>query len=87
MEIELNTSRIPPLPQASTVQRTREVPPPRDDAQFKGTEALTQAMAKLPETRPEVVHQAKQLVGSVKYPPEQTLSRIANLLAMHLGKD
>jgi hypothetical protein len=86
MEIELNTSHLERVPPSPPSPRAREAASPGDDAQFPGTEALSQAMAQIPDSRPETVHRARQLVGSVKYPPEQTIDRISNLLAIHLAE-
>jgi hypothetical protein len=84
MEIELNASHLERVPPRSPVPRGREGAPASDKAQFSGTEALSQAMAGLPDTRPDVVQHAKQIVGSVKYPPGETIDRISNLLAIHI---
>jgi hypothetical protein len=86
MEIELNTSRIPSVPLAPIVPRAPANVPARDESRFKGAEALTQALAQLPERRPELIQRAKEVVGSVKYPPDETLNGIATLLAMHLSR-
>ena len=86
MEIELNTSRLSPVPPPQLTPRVRAAAPARDEAEFSGTEALTEALARLPDTRPEVVQKAREVVGSVKYPPDETLNRIAKLLAMQLSQ-
>jgi hypothetical protein len=86
MEIELNASRIPSVPPTPTAPRGPETVAVRDESGFRGTEALSQALAQLPDRRPEVIQQAKEVVGSVKYPPDEIINRIANLLAIHLSQ-
>ena len=86
MEIELNTSRLASVPPPSTPPRVREPAPAHDEASFSGAQALTEALARLPDTRPEVVQRSREVVGSVKYPPDETLNRIAKLLAMNLSQ-
>ena len=84
MEIELNTNRLSSVSPASPPQKAREAAPAGDEANFSGTQALAEALAHLPETRPEVIQRARELVGSAKYPPDDMLNRIARLVAMEL---
>lgn len=84
MEIELNTNRllsVPPRPAASRVQAA---PTKQDEAKFSGTEALTGALARLPDTRPGVVQKAREVAGAATYPPDATLNRLAQLFATQL---
>ncbi len=84
MNIELNLNGVSPVPQPKPAFRGRQAEPVGDKADFRGTEALTQALAQSPDTRPEAAKRARDVIGSVKYPPEETLDRIATLLATHL---
>jgi hypothetical protein len=84
MDVELNLNRVGPVSPPQAPPRTREAGEVADKTEFSGSEALTQALDQVPDARPGQVERARQLVGSVKYPPDETLSRIATLLAMHL---
>jgi hypothetical protein len=87
MAIELNANRITPVSSGQPPQQVRAAAPARDEATFSGAAALTEALAQLPDTRPEVVQRAREVVGTVMYPPSETLDRIAKLLAINiLGK-
>jgi hypothetical protein len=85
MEIELNTNRAPSVPPTPPPPRVRPAAAAEDEeAKFSGAAALADALARLPDTRSEMVHKSREVVGSVKYPPDETLNRIARLLAMQL---
>ena len=55
-----------------------------DAAAFSSSYALEQALTATPEVRSEAVERARNLIADVKYPPKETLNKIANLLAMNL---
>jgi len=52
-----------------------------DQAQFDKTQALNQALNDSPDTRASEVARAKQLVSSLKYPPDEVVRGFARLLA------
>jgi hypothetical protein len=84
MEIELNMGRIPPATPPAATEVARPAAPASDEVRFSGTAALAEALAQLPDTRPEVVQRTKEILGTVPYPPDETLSRLATLLAMKM---
>jgi hypothetical protein len=48
---------------------------------------LDQALASVPDVRPEVVERARNLVNLVQYPPAETMRKIARLLAMEIERN
>jgi len=48
---------------------------------FAKSEALEQVMAQGEDMRPHIVEHANVLAAQASYPPEETIMRIANLLA------
>lgn len=68
----------PPAPPAKVVT---------DEAVFSQSSALSDALNSLPAARVEAVERARNLVEDVHYPPQETIHRISNLLAMHLSAD
>jgi hypothetical protein len=85
MEIEFNTGGPVGKPDpGKPAARKEPTPPVREDASFQ-TDALERKLKDLPPLRPERVERAKGLLtGSGKYPPDEMLVGIANLLAMHM---
>ncbi|MBL9137224.1 MAG: hypothetical protein JNK85_15230 [Verrucomicrobiales bacterium] len=70
---------------ASTVRtEARRTKEPTEQVNFAQSAAVEQALQKTPEIRTEAVDRAKALVGSINYPPPETIRRLSNLLAMHL---
>jgi hypothetical protein len=63
------------------------VPTATDTAQFDKTDGLDRSLKNTPDSRPEAVARAQQLIGDVTYPPRETIRRLAVLLAMHLDND
>ena len=53
---------------------------------FDAAQSLERSVKDLPLVRPEEVARARALVADVKYPPDEMMSRIASLLAMHINK-
>jgi hypothetical protein len=53
-------------------------------ATFRHSEELNEALQKEKEVRAEQVERAVNLVGQVKWPPTETVRRIASLLAMNI---
>ena len=49
--------------------------------------ALDRALADTPDLRADRVERARELIRDVSYPPEETIQRIASLLATNLGKE
>jgi hypothetical protein len=67
----------------------RAVPPavaaPRDGASFTDFTHLETALKNLPDSRPEAVGRAKQLITDVEYPSPELIAKLANLLASNVG--
>lgn len=55
-----------------------------DGVSFQDSAVLESALEKLPETRAEAVERARNLIGNVHYPPEETIRKISHLLAIQL---
>ena len=51
---------------------------------FDRTQALEQSLKDTSQVRPEKVAQASALVADASYPSDETLSRMAGLLAQHI---
>jgi hypothetical protein len=58
------------------------VRPEGDQAEFVNSQTIDQALRDQPEVRPEAVAMAKGLVEDASYPPDETVRRLANLLAL-----
>lgn len=84
MEIEFNPVRPAVTGAGQPVARREAAPAVQADAPFKRAAALEDSLREIPLVRPEKVAHARSLVADVKYPPEETLDRIANLLALHI---
>lgn len=77
-----------PVGQTEMIRRNAATPrPAADAASFDRSAALNRSLAEVPDTRPEVVERAKQLIADVKYPPIEAISKIADLLAMHFDNE
>ena len=55
-----------------------------DKTDFSDTAAIRESLARLPDSRAEVVTQGRELVVQSNYPPPQTITRISNLLAVKI---
>jgi hypothetical protein len=77
------TNNLTPLPERRRVAGAN-TPTGRDEANFATTESLQAALRGAPEVRMEKVEQARALIGKSVYPPEETIAKIANLMAMHV---
>lgn len=84
MEIEFNTARPAATAASQTVARRETAPSVREGEPFERAAALEKALKEIPLVRPEKVARGRSLVADIKYPPEETLDRIANLLALHI---
>lgn len=59
--------------------------PDADSTHFDGTAALNHALADTPDVRADQVERARRLIGTVAYPPTETIQRIASLLATNFA--
>jgi len=87
MEIEFNTSRIPPAESRSPAVRKDTPPAATDAASFSTSNALKSRFENISAVRPEQVARAQALVSDASYPPDYVLDRIAVLLALHTGEN
>ena len=58
----------------------------QEQADFNQTQSLEQALNAIPTTRSEEVARAKTLVSSLRYPPDELIGEISQLLALHRRK-
>jgi hypothetical protein len=88
MEINLNTN-IDSVTRANNLTtQGREVRPTKQQVSFENSDALNQALSTTPDVRnDEVKRAAFRVLGSVPYPPEETVAKIAQLLAMKLDQN
>jgi hypothetical protein len=83
MEINTNISAggingpIPPRQPAKAKEAA-------DGVSFGNSAALDGALQNVPGSRPEEVDRARNLIGDVNYPPQETIKKISTLLAIHL---
>ena len=86
MEIKLNAQvdSLPPL--AAGKSKPRAVSEPVDQVSLDQSQALDQRLQDEPAVRADKVANAKELVSSINYPPQETIKKIANLLAMNLDR-
>ena len=87
MEINLNTNIESVTRANGFAVRGREASAAPDPVSFESSKALNQALATVPDIRDEPVRRAQQMVGTVTYPPEETVAKIAHLLALQLDRN
>jgi len=58
----------------------------QDQADFNQTQGLEHALNAIPAVRGEEVARAKTLVSSLRYPPDELIEGISQLLALHRRK-
>ncbi len=87
MEIKLNTN-IDSVTRANNfTAQGRDVRPVREQVSFESSNALNQAINDLPDVRADkIANIQNRVLGSVPYPPEETVAKIAHLLAMKLDQ-
>jgi hypothetical protein len=86
VNVGLDTGRIGWATPEGSVQGARAAGTAWEEMQLSGMAALRKAVAMLPSSRAEVVDRAKEVLCSVRYPPEATVDRIAALLGLKLGR-
>jgi anti-sigma28 factor (negative regulator of flagellin synthesis) len=84
MEIEFNTSRIPPAESSPTVSRRDTTSTDTDAVSFSTSDSLKSKLNNLSTARPEQVAKAKEKVADGQYPPDYVLNRVAVLLAINV---
>jgi hypothetical protein len=83
MEINPNRNVDPPSPVGPTF-KARIPARGSSDISFEQSANLNAALEATPDSRPDVVSRAEDLVSSASYPPPEMINRIANLLAANL---
>jgi hypothetical protein len=84
MEIDFNTNPVgKPAPAQAAAQSTPSRPV-NESAPFEAIDSLEAKLRQLSDLRPDLVERGKSLASDVKYPPDEILNGIANLLAMKL---
>ena len=87
MEINLNTNIDSVTRTNGLTTRGAEVGRINEQVSFENSRALNQALGSLSNVRGDVVKSAQsRVLGSVPYPPEETVSKIAHLLALNFGQ-
>lgn len=66
------------------VTRKETQPKATDEQDFSQTDALRGALDNLPNSRPDRIERAREMVGKVDYPPAQTIRRLSDLLAVKM---
>ena len=84
MEIEFNPGRIGKPEPGQPVARQPAARAEAADVSFPHAKALEAKLREMPLARREKVERAKGLATDVKYPPDEVLVGIANLLAMKI---
>lgn len=86
MEVDFNTGRNSVAAASPTVVRQASAAPAADNTMsIERTQSLEQSLKNTSQVRPEKVSQASALVADESYPPDETLDRVAGLLAKHLN--
>lgn len=85
MEIKFNSElkKVAAASQPSPARSRADVSPEAAPV-FEETRALEAALGETPDVRPEMVARGQALVGSVDYPPVETMQKLARLLALNL---
>lgn len=85
MEINPNRPLDQSIPVGLSAKAKQSAPATNDaEASFEQSAELNSSLQATPDSRPEVVSRAEDLVSSSAYPPREMIQRIANLLAANL---
>ena len=84
MEIDFNPGRVPDANTAQPVSRRPASTSTPADSAPAGAQTLERKLQEIPLVRPEKVEGAKLKTSDLKFPPDDLLDSIANLLASHL---
>jgi hypothetical protein len=86
MEVDFNPGRNPITGASQSIVRRPAAAPAADtNMSFERTQSLEQSLKDTSQIRPEKVAQASALVADSSYPSDETLNRMAGLLAKHLN--
>ena len=85
MEVELNPGRIANTGVNQPVKRQEPTPQPAENTMsFERIQALETNLKETAQIRPEAVARANALVSDSNYPGDESLNKIAGLLANHI---
>jgi len=84
IKLDLNAGRVAAVGASTPAARATEAPGEKSD--FREAAALERALKATPDVRPDVVEEAKRVVGEPDYPPRETLQKIATLLALQFNQ-
>lgn len=83
--MEINTSISAGVVNGAMASRRAAVLKPRSDrVTFDDSVALNSSLENVPDTRAAAVQRARDLIGDVAYPPEETIRKLSHLLAIKL---
>ena len=87
MQINFNAN-IDPVPRAGAKPaKSSESSPAPEAAAFDGARALDRSLSETPDVRADKVAAGRKLVEDTHYPPQETIKRIARLLAISIGNE
>jgi hypothetical protein len=84
MEVEFNAGLTGSNPVSQSPVRRQPAPPTDNAMSFEYTQSLEQTVKETPTVRPEVVNRAAALLSDVNYPSDETLNRVATILAQNI---
>lgn len=85
MEVEFNAALTGSSPVSQSPVRRQPATTPADSTMsFEYTQSLEQTLKESPTVRPAAVERAKALVADTNYPSDETLNRVASVLAQNI---
>lgn len=87
MQIDPNTSISHATRQVASQAPSRVSSAREGEPRFDQTSELNRALEQTPAVRPGAVARARELIGDVKYPPDEAINGIAKLLSMRIESD
>ena len=85
MEVNFNPSLSVNTGSGQLVVRQNNTQPADTTMSFERTQALEKTLQETPQVRPEAVTQASALISDANYPSDETLNKMAGLLAAKIG--
>jgi hypothetical protein len=83
--MEINTNISAGVVNGAIAPKRAAVLKPRSDrVTFDDSAALNSSLENIPDTRAAAVQRARDLIGDVTYPPEETIRKLSLLLAIKL---
>ncbi|HUA68237.1 MAG TPA: hypothetical protein VMA13_06790 [Candidatus Saccharimonadales bacterium] len=84
MEVEFNVGLTGNNPVSQTPVRRVPSQPASNTMSFQYTQALEQTLKETPTVRPDAVSRAAALLSDPNYPSDETLDRVAGVLARNI---